>query len=123
MPISLGTINTTERYIRNGAGVSNTHVATLYRNDVVTIDRDQLVGGFKWYHITDARRGGVNGQKVITLGGLNVDQRTDCWIYGDAAVVLTPIDPPGPTPEPSGLPAYFTAHDEEGRELGKYIKQ
>lgn len=35
-----------------------------------------------------------------------------------------PVEPPTPEePEPSALPAYFTAHDAQGNELGRYNKQ
>lgn len=119
MPLQLGTINTTERYIRNGPGVSNTHIAMLYRDDIVTIDREQIVGGFKWYHIIDARRGGGSWQKVITLGGLNVDQRNDCWIYGES-VILSPVEPT-PTPEPVSITG-ATIHLSDGTSKEMVIK-
>jgi len=101
--------------IRNtpGGTTAITDIGDLLAGDLVVSDGTQLVGSVTWLHLTSATR---NGQPVVTLGGLPVSQRTDCWAYGPNIETVDPV------PVPS-LPAYFTAHDVAGNELGRYNKQ
>lgn len=104
--------------IRNGPGTNYSDIGDLQANTIVTWDKSELVGGYQWYHLISAT---YNNNQVITLGGLYVSQRQDCWAYGPNIELITNPDPVPPYPTP--LPAYFTAHDETGKELGRYIKQ
>lgn len=87
-----GTVKTLTN-IRNapGATISGSDIGDLHERDIVTWDKGQLVGSVIWYHLTNATR---NGQPIITVGGLNVSQRADCWAYG---VNIEPIGEPAPT--------------------------
>jgi len=80
--------------IRNapGATAAGSDIGDLYSGDIVTWDRAPLVGSVTWYHLTDAKR---NGNPIITIGGLNVSQRADCYAYG---VNIEPIGSPDPAP-------------------------
>ena len=79
--------------IRNapGATATGSDIGDLYAGDIVTWDRAPLVGSVTWYHLTDAKR---NGNPIITMGGLNVSQRADCYAYG---VNIEPMDTPAPS--------------------------
>lgn len=110
-----GKVTASALNIRSSAGVTATNdIGDLLMGDIVMAT--QVVNG--WWHLQDATR---NGLEIRLTDGRTVFERyratDDVWCSGQYIAIT---EPPQPTP---ALPAYFTAHDEAGAELARYIKQ
>jgi len=95
--------------IRAGAGTAFDDLGNLYPGDRVY----GYIKSAVWLEFDKIIR--VNGA-IEMFHGFSSTQ------YMDTRIV--PIEPPSPVPPyPTPMPAYFTAYDEDGRELARYIKQ
>lgn len=87
-----GRIKTLTNIRNSPPGGTYQDIGDLLAGDLVT-GETQSFNGVQWWHLTSATR---NGQPVITLGGLTVAQRTDCWAYGPNIELIAPA--PGTLP-------------------------
>lgn len=74
---------------------------------------------------------GIRTPLTVSTTTRDVPERGECYqILSTGAFILVAdvttdavIPPPPPPPTGDELPAYFTAHAEDGSELGRYNKQ
>lgn len=99
--------------VRAGAGIENPITAPSLRKDDKVFSNERVAdsAGAWWYRVASVFRGGLN---VPTTG--------NGWASSGATGGLMRLDN-ATAPEPTELPAYFTAHDAAGNALGRYNKE